>query len=943
MRVKLLEEIEVKHAKKMIRVQQALQGAWLINAQFLAKDGARDKLQELSYLHKPDVICIAEPHVFCSVRFVRSLNLVDFSEDVIKNEVDGDKGNICILWKNTLLRPDILSTSKQAITVNFTGDFITDVYASYNLVVRKRLWPSIRFRFYIYSLVGVGRFQLHFTPGGKEGISDNGLVEADAIGKKYTWYNYRSGAHRIVSRHDMAVFNDAWCYKYANWRCKALPRVCSDHSPHFGFAFENPKPARVPFRIQKMWFSHPGFMQLVEERWSLDLNGAPPFVFTSKLKRLKEVLKIWNRTIFGDVQFHLKQAELKLETENDILDYDPADEFQFLRVADAKKEVDDVRMDLAIMLKMKSRVTWLEDGDQNTRFFHNSIRMRRSQNTISELKISNDTTLFLQDEINDYVVNHYQAKFNGGDVHIDPVLFDIEHESISATESAYMDAIPSLEEVKMTVFDLGADFAPGPDGFTEQAAFMKGINTHENIALASELINEINTERKHGNVVLKLDISQAFETISLDFIAEVFRQYGFSDSWCKWFLNILSSARISVMINGCPEGYFSIARGMRQDDPLSPLIFVLIEDVLSRNLSKLFANNSMHVMVSKKGVAPTHLLFADDILIFCKGNLHSLQNLKNMLVLYERPSGQCVNYEKSKFYFGGDRISHAIAISNYLGMERAMFPDKYLGIQLKPGIVRHIHVHQVVEKIMDKLAGCKSKLLSFQVRLVLIKSVISSYVIHFMAVYKWPCTVIKQVESAIRNFLWSGDAEKRKYFTVLYDDLCLSKREGGLGIKKLNDVNRDMLINLWISIRDSNKIWARFLRAKYFKINGNLINYKLGSSVFPGIRLVYNFVQKHTRSIIGPNDFKAKVSDIIFDGAWVIPEKTRELMIRCNIDVENLLVIAGGEDYKIWDLDSKGVFSVKSAKAALKLSAEVVPCANLFSRQVVHPTLSVQY
>ncbi|XP_026378123.1 uncharacterized protein LOC113272514 [Papaver somniferum] len=66
-------------------------------------------------------------------------------------------------------------------------------------------------------------------------------------------------------------------------------------------------------------------------------------------------------------------------------------------------------------------------------------------------------------------------------------------------------------------------------------------------------------------------------------------------------------------------------------------------------------------------------------------------------------------------------------------------------------------------------------------------------------------------------------------------------------------------------------------------------------------------------------------------------------MIRCNIDVENLPVIAGGEDYKIWDLDSKGVFSVKSAKAALKLPAEVVPCANLFSRQVVHPTLSVQY
>ncbi|XP_026433075.1 uncharacterized protein LOC113330483 [Papaver somniferum] len=900
------------------------------NAQGLSKDGGRAKLNELSFLHKPDVICIAEPHIFCTARFVRSLKLVDFCEDVIKNEVDGEKGNFWILWRNTLLRPDILSTPKQAITVKFAGDFIAAVYASYNPVAIKRLWHQLGLGFISIPWLVLGYFNcvLRLEENKGEGLSK------------------RSGAQRIVSKHDIVVVNDAWCYKYANWRCKALPRVCSDHSPLFGFAFENPRPYRVPFRIQKMWLSHPGFMQLVEENWNLDLNGAPPF------------------------------AELKLETENGLLDYDSADEFQFLKVADAKKVVDDVRTELAIMLKMKSR-----------------------------------------DEIKDFIVNHYQAKFNGGDVHIDPVLFDIEHESISVAESAYMDAIPSLEEVRVAVFDLGADSAPGPDGFTgsfyrqfweiisrdlfnaiancwsmrkipnginssfiflipknnksdaikdyrsiglsnfffkiitkimdtrlgtvlnkliseEQVEFMKGRNIHENIALASELINEINTERKHGKVGLKLDIAQAFDTVSWDFIAEVFRQYGFSDSWCMWVLNIFSSARISVMINVYREGYFSITRGLRQGDPLSPLIIFLIEDVLSHNFSKLFANHSMNVMVSKKGVAPTHLLFADDILIFCRGNLHSLQNLKNMLVLYEHASGQCVNYAKSKFYFGGDIISRAIVISNYLGMERAMFPDKYLGIQLKPGIVRHIHVRQVVEKIMNKLAGWKGKLLSFQARLVLIKSVISSYVIHSMAFYKWPCTVIKQVERAIRNFLWSGDAEKRKYFTFLYDDLCLSKREGGLGIKKLNDVNRAMLMKLWISIRDSNKIWARFLRAKYFKVNGNLINYKLASLVFPGIRLVYNFVQKHTGSIIGPNDFKSKVSDIIFDGVWVIPEKTRDLMIRCNIDVSNLPVIAGGEDYKIWYLDSEGIFSVKSAKAALKTPAEVVPCAHLVARRI---------
>ncbi|XP_026400273.1 uncharacterized protein LOC113296154 [Papaver somniferum] len=224
----------------------------------LAKDGARVKLNELYYLHKPDVICIAEPQ----------------------------KGG----------RP------------------LKEIYIN-----EFRSW-----------------------------ISDNGLVEADAIGKKYTWSNCRSGMHRIVSKHDRAVINGAWHDKFANWRCKALPRLCSDHSPLVGFAFDSPRPKRAPFRIQKMWLSHPSFLEFVKDNWSVRLDGAPPFVFTSKLKRLREALKIWNRL-----------------------------------VADARKAVDCVRSDLATMLKQKSRTSWLEDGDQNTRFFHNSIRMRRSQNTIS--------------------------------------------------------------------------------------------------------------------------------------------------------------------------------------------------------------------------------------------------------------------------------------------------------------------------------------------------------------------------------------------------------------------------------------------------------------------------------------------------------------------------------------------------------------------------------
>ncbi|XP_026435983.1 uncharacterized protein LOC113333792 [Papaver somniferum] len=904
------------------------------NAQGLAKDGAKAKLKELYHLQKPDVFC-----------------------------------NIWVLWKNSLARSGILSSSKQAITLDFDGVWITAVHASWDPVTRRLLWKQLRLGFISIPWLVLGDFncvlRLDEKKGGRPTLStymnefqswiyDNGLVEADSIGKKYTWSNCQSGDRHIVSRNDRAIVNDAWSYKYENWRCKAFPRICSDHSPLFGFAFDSLRPARAPFRIQKMWFDHP--------------------------------------------------------------DLDPADEVQFTKVADAKNAVDAVQTDFAVMLKMKSRVTWM--------------KLKISLSITRRISLMVERLSLIQNCLN------------------------LSMKESHTLRVFFMDVVPTLDEIKRAVFDLGADSAPGPDGFSgsfnihywniiatdlfsaiknnwlmrkipngtnssfivlipkntrsdaikdfrpiglsnfffkiitkflatrlgtvlnrlvseEQVAFMKGRNIRENIVLASELINEISALRNFGNVGLKLDIAQAFDTVSWEFITEFFRQYGFFETWCSWIHSILSSAGIFVLINGSPEVFFSITRGLRQGDHISPLIFVLIEDILSRNLSKLFANRSMHNMVSKKGVAPTHLLFADHILVFCRGNLHSLQNLKTMLSVYEKDSGQCVNYAKSKFYYGGGTYSRSIAIANYLGMERDLFPDKYLGIQLKPGIVRHIHVRQVVEKIMDKLAGWKGKLLYFQARLVLIRSVIASYVIHSMAVYKWTCNIIKQVERFIRNFLWSDDAEKRKFFTVLYDNLCCSRREGGLGLRRLIDVNKAMLMKLWISIRDSDKTWARFLRAKYFKLNGVLIDYKLGSTVFPGIRWFYDFVRKHTRTIIGdgantslffdnwlgdfsiakrlgitskgPNDFKAKVSDIIVDGAWDIPQSTRDLMVRLNIDVGNLPIIVGADDYKIWDLDSKGVFSVKSAKAAIRENVETLPTATLFTRPVVHPTLSVQY
>ena len=96
---------------------------------------------------------------------------------------------------------------------------------------------------------------------------------------------------------------------------------------------------------------------------------------------------------------------------------------------------------------------------------------------------------------------------------------------------------------------------------------------------------------------------------------------GFGLKWRGWIKACVTSVRFSILVNGSPEGFFGSSRGLRQGDPLSQFLFLLIMEVLSRILKKTEENNlirGFHVgAVNVVGVRISHLLFADDIILFC--------------------------------------------------------------------------------------------------------------------------------------------------------------------------------------------------------------------------------------------------------------------------------------------------------------------------------------
>jgi hypothetical protein len=324
----------------------------------------------------------------------------------------------------------------------------------------------------------------------------------------------------------------------------------------------------------------------------------------------------------------------------------------------------------------------------------------------------------------------------------------------------------------------------------EQRGFVAGRNIRDCICLTSEAINLLDKKSFGGNIALKIDISKAFDTLDWSFLLKVLKQFGFSTTFCNWIQAILSSAYLSISINGSQHGFFNCKRGVRQGDPLSPLLFCLAEEVLSRGISKLVVDGNMELIKgSRNSLVPSHCLYANDIMVFCSGKLSCIQALKNLFVRYANCSGQIINAAKSTIYSGGISQSRLNNIVNNIGFNVGSFPFNYLGVPIFKGKPKARFFNPIADKIKNKLSAWKASLLSIAGRVQLVKFVIQSMTIYSISIYSWPTSILKSIEAWIRNFIWSGSIDQRKLVTVAWKKICSPFEEGGLGLRSLKVLN----------------------------------------------------------------------------------------------------------------------------------------------------------
>ncbi|CAN4117930.1 unnamed protein product [Withania somnifera] len=303
-------------------------------------------------------------------------------------------------------------------------------------------------------------------------------------------------------------------------------------------------------------------------------------------------------------------------------------------------------------------------------------------------------------------------------------------------------------------------------------------------------------------------MKKAYDSLEWSFLEQILTELKFPAKVIKWIMQCVTTVTYSVLAQ----------RGVRQGDPLSPFLFVLAMDYLTRLLKSLHSNADFHYHPRCKKQRIIQLSFADDLLLFCRGELKSVRSLYACFLQFSKASGLVANVEKSSVYFGGVKQAAQEHILHELQFGKGDLPFRYLGVPLSTKRLSIVQCKPLIDKMLGRITSWTTRFLSYAGRAQLVLSVLFAIQIFWSQLFALPKKIIQVVESICRRFLWTGSVEASKKSLIAWEKLCCSKACGGLNFLDVFDWNKAAIGKLlWNLCKKKDKLWVEWIHTYYGK------------------------------------------------------------------------------------------------------------------------------
>ncbi|GJZ37317.1 RNA-directed DNA polymerase, eukaryota, reverse transcriptase zinc-binding domain protein [Tanacetum coccineum] len=452
----------------------------------------QDEVKLLIREEKVSMCAVIETQV--SKKFVNQVGDNIFGNwNWVSNSVDSNRGcRIMVGWDRNIVGANLISQTDQVMhfEVNFSHDhrkqFVSFVYAKNFERDRKPLWRNLSEHNMLVSnepWVVLGDFNVIMNTD--ECSNSFNIVDRDmdvfrrvlhsleledivSYGMFYTWIQKRRNPEAgFLKKLDRVLGNASFLSSYASCFAKFLPYMTSDHCPAI-IVYPDVKGFKPrSFRFMNFLTDKPEFLPTVKDNWYSEVHGFYMFVLAKRLKNMKKHLRNMNR-LNGNVFDKVKVLREELKRVQNCLDKDPdcvhlrEEEYVF---CNAYKEA---ARDEEMVLRQKTKIQWLKDGDQNSAYFHNSLKGRMFRSRI-EVVYDSEGHKYEGDDIATKFVDHF-SKFLGTEDDVFPIedpdsLFI---NKLDAQCSDYMVRPVLDDEIKFAMFSIEDDKAAGPDGYTSK-------------------------------------------------------------------------------------------------------------------------------------------------------------------------------------------------------------------------------------------------------------------------------------------------------------------------------------------------------------------------------------------------------------------------------------------------------------------------------------------